>query len=368
MKKSIKILHIFGRMTAGGAEMRTMDIMRNIDRDKFQMDFCALSGESGELEEEITLLGGHTHHCKLNWGFNNRFLKLLREGQYDVVHSHVHLFSGYILWLAAKARVCHRIAHFRSMTDGKPDSIKRNIQRIIMKLLIDKYATKILAVSNGTMSSVWGNSWTSDARCQVIYNGIDPQRFDIKVDQKSVRDEFNFPRECRLLIHVGNFTPAKNHLRIINIFSQLQEIEPDWRLMLVGQNNNDIGRSVKKSIDKLDISDKVVMAGSRTDVGRLLKAADVMIFPSKWEGLPGAVLEGCATGVRIIASDLPGIREIAEYFSNIRLLSLEQIDTYWIDAILESAKKDNRYIVSFLNSPFYIKKVIKEIEDIWMNQ
>lgn len=123
MTDSCKVLHIFGRMSYGGAEKRTLDLMRHIDRKRYHFHFCVLSGQSGELDKEIQHLGGSIHYIALSLAFPFKFLQLLRREQYDVVHSHIHYSSGLILWLSALANVPIRIAHFRNTSDGKPDTL-----------------------------------------------------------------------------------------------------------------------------------------------------------------------------------------------------------------------------------------------------
>ncbi|MFN8944113.1 MAG: glycosyltransferase family 1 protein, partial [Pseudobdellovibrionaceae bacterium] len=100
--RTYRILHIFGKMDRGGAEMRTLELMEKLSNEKqFLFDFCVLSGQPGELDSKIRSLGGEVHYLKLNFAFTNQFRRLLRTKKYDAIHSHVHLFSGYLLKLAA---------------------------------------------------------------------------------------------------------------------------------------------------------------------------------------------------------------------------------------------------------------------------
>src|SRR5436190_1275673 len=87
MIEPINILHLFGRMDRGGAEMRTLELMRHVDRDRFRLEFCALSGEAGDLDEEIRSLGGRVHLLRLGASFGWKFRRLLRERRFDVVQS-----------------------------------------------------------------------------------------------------------------------------------------------------------------------------------------------------------------------------------------------------------------------------------------
>ncbi len=370
----IRILHIFGRMARGGAEMRTLEIMRHIDRDRYQLHFCVLSGQEGDLDREIRFLGGRVHYCCLDLGFPNRFRRLLRDERFDVVHSHVHYFSGYILRMASKEDIPVRVAHFRNTQDDHLDGgIRRYAQRILMKRWIDRNATQILAVSRAAMRHSWPVRWRDDPRCLVIYNGLDLSPFGSPADKEGVFEEFSVPRDSRLLIHVGRFAPQKNHIRLIDIFAETSRRVPGIYLLLVGKGDNDTEMWARKKSADSGIADKVIFAGERRDVARLLKAADLMIFPSRWEGLPGAVLEACAAGTPVLASELPGIAEIAEHFECLRIMSLERLDRDWAataSELLSGGAMDRRSAMSdvFARSVFNIRNCVESHCIVWQGR
>ena len=329
MGNPIRVLHIFGRMQTGGAEMRTLDLMRHLDRQRYKLDYCTLSGLPGVLDDQIQALGGRVHPCQIGPTFPTRFRRLLRRERYNVVHSHVHLFSGYLVRLAAMEGTPVRISHFRSMADGHQDNLRRRIQRALMRRWIDRYATHILAVCEGAMLFAWGANWPSDPRCRVIYNGLDLAAFEGPADPVGIRREFSLSEDCRLYIHVGRISPEKNHRRLISVFDLLARRDPMARLVLVAAGGNETEQRVCEQVHELGLSGRVILAGSRSDVPRLIKASDLMIFPSLREGLPGAVLEACAAGTPVLASDLPGVREIAAHFPMVRYLPLEAGDETW---------------------------------------
>ncbi len=341
MQPPRKILHVLGRMHRGGAELRTLEIMRNIDRTRYQLEFCALSGLPGELDDEILSLGGKMHLVRLSPGFPIAYLRLLRANRYDAVHSHVHYSSGAMLGLAASQRVPIRIAHFRSTHDGKTDSPRRRIQRRILSMLIDRFATDIVAVGAGALATSWRTDWRDDPRCAVIHNGIDLQPFSKLGSRAEVRAEvcaeFGLPEGCVHYIHVGSFTPQKNHEKLVRVFAAVRRAQSNARLLLVGRAGTDLELATRAAVARAGLSEAVVFAGLREDVPRLLYASDLMIFPSRREGLPGAVLESCAAGVPTLASDLPGIREIAGELGGVQLLPLDAADDTWASAAIRQA-------------------------------
>ena len=238
----LRILHIFSRLNCGGAEKRTLEVAQYIHRhpelgQRIQSDYCILSGQRGELDEEAQTLGGTVHYLPLRKvGFSKWFVALLRDGRYDVVHSHVHYSSGILLALARLAGTPKRIAHFRSQSDGKRNLLRKPFRRL-MKWLIDRSATRILGVSRCVMDAVWGPNWFRDKRCQVIYNGIDvgdAMDFENGEGRARLLASLGLPSDTRLIIHVGSYRRAKNHPRLIEIFHHVHRQSPQSHLLLVG--------------------------------------------------------------------------------------------------------------------------------------
>ncbi len=214
-------------------------------------------------------------------------------------------------------------------------TVRYRLQDRLMRHWIDRHATHILGVGEGTLAEGWNPAWEKDPRCAVIYNGLDVTPFAVPADPIGVRREFGWPAGCPLLIHVGRMHPAKNHLRLIEIAGRLMRQHPSWRLLLVGKENPAMKDHLLERLRDWDLQERASFAGTREDVPRLMKAADLMLFPSLWEGLPGAVLEACAAGLPVLASDLPGVVEIAARFPLVRFLSLQASDEHWAGAAQE---------------------------------
>ena len=313
--------------------MRTLDLLRQVDRDRFHLDFCALSGDCGPLDAEVERFGSRVHLIRLGISFPREFASMLRREKYDVVHSHVFHSSGYILRLAKSAGVPVRIAHFRNTTNGKSARIDRQAKEWILRRLIDRNATRILAVSEGAMCEAWTPDWSRDSRCRVVYNTLDLAPFLRTDDRANVRAELGIPPDAQLVIHVGRMDPQKNHRRLLSIFACLAEHHRRVWLVCVGRIEAAVQADILATARSGGIADRIVIAGERSDVPSLLRASDLMIFPSLWEGMPGAVLEACIAGLPVVASDLPGVREIASKLPEapLHVLSLDECDSVWSD-------------------------------------
>ena len=370
--KPIRVLHFFRRMDRGGAELRTMDILRRIDRDRYRLDFCTHNGLPGELDDEIRALGSEVYPCPLGPSFHFRFPALLRKHGFDVVHAHTFYFSGYILKLAARVNVPVRVAHFRTSSDGRGNGWRRRLQRAWMKRSIERYATHILAVSRSVLDAAWTTGRMGiDPRCRVVYSGPDVSRFQNNGRRDYFLRTLGIPRDSKICLHVGNMSPAKNHLRLISMFYRLAERMPDVRLVLIGRVGNALEGEIRKKIRSLGLDGKVFLLGSRSDIPAWMNAADILLFPSLREGLPGAVLEACAAGTPVLASDLPGIREISEHFRSVKTLPLSEPDDRWAaeaERILRASPNGplrESAGEAFARSPFSLDACIEAHCSVW---
>lgn len=337
--KPIRILQVVGAMNRAGAETWLMHILRNIDRDVFQMDFLVHTNESCAYYEEIRALGGRIIPCmKISqpWLYGRDFKGILRDyGPYDVVHSHVHHFSGYVLWLAKQADVPIRIAHSHldsSSLESKA-GLYRRLYLGITKALIAQNATVGLACSQDAARDLFGCDWKSDSRWQVLYCGIDLTVFENFVDESTaVRAELGIPIDTFVVGHIGRFEPQKNHKFILEILAELVNLEANVCLLLIG--NGLLRSKIEKKVVQMGLIDKVVFADIRSDVPRLmLKAMDVLVLPSLYEGLPVVGLEAQAAGLPLVISDVVSA-EMDKVEWLINRLKLSQPASVWAKTIL----------------------------------
>ncbi len=123
--RTIRVLHVFGALNRAGAETWLMNVLRHIDRERFQLDFVVHTTAPGAYDPEVRALGGRIFPClgtrnPLRYGRNLKNI-LQTAGPFDVVHSHVHNYSGFVLRTARQAGVPIRIAHSHCDTSSFDD-------------------------------------------------------------------------------------------------------------------------------------------------------------------------------------------------------------------------------------------------------
>lgn len=364
----IKVLHVFGKMNRGGAEMRTLELMPQLFTKGVHSDFCVLSGGEGDLDGQIRQLGGNVYVCSLlnnRLTFGRRFVNFLRKSDYDIVHSHADRNSGNIVRLAYKAGIKARIVHCRN-TNSVSISWLKNMYYAILRWMAGRYATAVLAVSRSAMESYWGENWQSDSRCRVIYNGLDLSPFKkLLVDKQSLFAEIGIPADSKIVINVARFHNQKNHKLLLEAFAMVAKKDSRIHLLLVG--DGPLQENMRIKAMRLNIDNKVYFIGKREDVPRLLKASDCFVLSSLWEGLPGVVLEAVAARLPVVATELPGVEEIAAYTNLIHTVAIND-PLALCQKILDVIKKGKPRVTKPFPSEFSLSRCADKLYEVYVNQ
>jgi glycosyltransferase involved in cell wall biosynthesis len=330
LRAKTRILHLLGTLDAGGVETWLAQVWRSIDRERFQFDFCTLGTHKGLFAPEVENLGAKVWRCPIadRWAFHRRFRRIIRDGRYDVVHSHVQFFSGALLRLAKCENVRIRIAHSHSSQDDKAGTRFRQYYIALMKSWIRRYATCGLAASRIAAIELFGEHWEIDPRFKVLHCGIGLEGFQ-NIDSEKVREELGLPVRALVVGHVGSFIPPKNHKFILDVAQAVHRMRPDVHFLLVGDGT--LRPEIEARAIAMGIADKIHFSGIRTDVPRLMRSCmNALVMPSLWEGLPMTLIEAQAAGLPCIASD--SITEEAKVLpGRLTLLSLSAGTAKWAE-------------------------------------
>lgn len=313
MEKPIRVLHVFGGLSLGGAESRIMDLYSCMDREKVQFDFLVHQNETEKripefYDEEVKSLGGKIYLLPRFQGYNYfAYQKAARDffqthHDFRVVQGHMTSTAAIYLPEAARAGIPVRVAHARSA--GVDQGIKGVVTRLLRIPLLGR-ADYCFACSREAGESVFGKKWEKSPKALVIPNAVDAEKF---VYKKEVRDKIRKKLGLgdRFVIgHVGRFHYAKNHEFLLEIFavvqSALKERGKEASLMLLGEGSG--MDMAKKQAAQLGIEKSVLFMGNRKEVWDYYQAMDYFVFPSRFEGLPGTVVEAQAAGLKCMISD-----------------------------------------------------------------
>ena len=171
--------------------------------------------------------------------------------------------------------------------------------------------SRIIAISNAVREDVIRSNWISSPdKVITIYNGIDLEPYtDSSLTRKEARIRLGLPvRDVFIFGTVGRLVETKGQEVLLKAFAQVHEQFSESWVVLVGEGR--LESKLRGLATELNINERVVFLGYRTDIPEVLKAFDVFVFPSIAEGLGLALLEAMATELPVIASRVGGVPEI----------------------------------------------------------
>lgn len=332
MQTPIKILHVVGRMDRGGTEALLMNLLRTVDREKFQYDFVEQTTDICDYDEEIESLGSTIYRCP---HISLRNLKQYRawwrdfyrtHPEYRIIHGHSR-GSGPIYLDEARKAGRITIAHCHNNSHGK--GIKGLI-RYLWQLPLRQAAQYNFACSFDSGISQFGKN----GRFEVIKNGIQTECYIWNPDvRKKVRRQMKLEKAF-VVGNVARFVEQKNHKYLVSVFAEIKKRQPNAKLMLVGVGP--LEDEVKKQLQELSLLDDVIFTGIRTDVNELMQAMDVFVLTSHFEGLGIVNVEAQAAGLPCFASAKVIAPEV-KLTELLHFVPLEKPPTLWAEIILENA-------------------------------
>lgn len=305
--KRINVLVLITAMDRAGAETMMMNYLRHIDRNKIHMDFVVNREHESDYEKEIESLGSHVYHLSPIYPhtvrkYKREFKKFLKEHPYyDVVHSNLEERSAYPLAIAKKAGIDLRIVHAHS--NLKHIDIKYLFRIYLKRKLRGKY-THSFACSTGPAKWLFGD----DKRTIIVRNAIDTDEFCYDEElRKKAREELGVNDDTYVIGHVGRFSYEKNHKYLLRTFDEVVKMRPNSKLVLIGggKNNSELRlkEEIIKTIDELNLKDKVIMLGVREDMPYIMQAFDLFALPSSSEGFPVTLMEAQSLGLKCLVSE-----------------------------------------------------------------
>lgn len=361
--RPLRVLHVVTIMDCGGIETRLVELMRHIDRSKYQFDICVHKNRPGHYDDEVAALGGKIIRCGPLRNlpvFAWRFYQLLRHSNYDVVHSHVPTFSAVCMTIARLARIKRRIAHFRTTRDVNKDSLAYRLYRRTLATITRTFSTDVIGISRDVLRTWFGANWHKSPKTHLVYNGLNLAPFCCQREPDWLKQEFRVPDIWRTIVHVGRFAPPKNHAKLVEIAEVFLRQDQQTCFLLIGEG--ELEAETRNAVQAKGLNEWFRFVGLRSDVPRIMKAADTLLFPSKWEGLGNAVIEGVAAGLPMVLSDLPAFREIIQLAGKATFIGLDQPNKEWAAALaraLDGPRQDDR-LAELQQSTF-------TLENHWIN-
>ena len=297
-----KILVVSSMKKGGGISELVFKYYSLLQKDAdYQIDVLSESG-SNEFKEELIEQGIHCYYVTpfkknpikyfLNW---NQFLK---SADYDYIHAHIDNYVRFAPYILLKNQPEKLIIHSHNSDNKvvKSSKIKKMIHDYIKRRVEKSNFTKV-ACSKSASQWLFG-----DDKSKIIYNGINLDKFQFSESKRNTfREKYGFDKNDKVILHVGRFAEQKNHKLLIDIFEKCVEEDNSYRLFLIG--NGPLKQSMMDLIKEKKLTSFVTMIDYSAEISSFMSMADLMIFPSIFEGFPISLVEAQASGLPILYSD-----------------------------------------------------------------
>lgn len=303
-----RILFVIPTLDQAGAEKQLVMLATGLDRAEFEPHVCALT-RGGPREEPlrsagipVTVIG---KRGKINPVAFWRLRSHIQELRPALVHTWLFAANSYGRAASLSAGVPHLIATERCV----------DLWKSWHELAIDRYLatrTEIIVANSSGVIDFYRSKGIPAALFRVIPNGVSlpgTQAFS----REELFNELGLAPESRLIATIGRLWPQKGIRDVIWATDHLKVIRNDVHLLILG--DGPLRSTLEKYTRQIEVDDHVHFLGHRDDVERILPHLDAVLSGSRFEGLPNSLMEAMAAGLPVIATDIPGNRDLITHES-----------------------------------------------------
>ena len=305
-RKLMRVLHVLGKLDRGGVETWLVQLLRQVDRSRYQMDFLVHTAAAGAYDDEVRALGAKIIPClhpDRPLAYAKNFRTVLKTYGPTIAFTPTYTITAGMCccWLACS--VCRSASRTATPESWNRAPACRGKQYLsLMRVLLARSATAGIAVSElagnslttswkskrpGTYcptASTWASSATARAANQLAGSTVASDR------------------QCRSSDMLAGSSDVKNHRKLVEVAKELFRIDPNIHFLLVG--DGPLRSEVEAGIATCGLKDHFTLTGNRADIPAILQhAMDVFLFPSHYEGLPIALMEAQLAGLSCVASE-----------------------------------------------------------------
>lgn len=302
MDKPLRILHVITSLRTGGAERLMVDLLPRLREKGLKIELAVFDGTRTDFYHALKQQGILIHTLDMGQKamHSPRCIPALRRliQQFEVVHTH----NAPCQFFTALAAIGLKNPPQLVTTEHSTNNRRRNSQLLkpIDRWMYGRY-THIIGVSESTTQALL-NYLPHLPHCQTINNGIDVRSFQQAIPAEDLVHQFS---TVKRLVMAAALREPKDHETAI---CALHHLPDEYHLLLAGDGER--RKMVESFVETQNLSHRVHFLGNRQDVAAVLKTADVVVMSSHYEGLSLSSLEGLASGRPVVASNVPGLREI----------------------------------------------------------
>jgi glycosyltransferase involved in cell wall biosynthesis len=234
--------------------------------------------------------------------------EVVAETRPDVVHTQLELSNTLGTIAASRLGIpCLSTIH----TLDRPTPWSRDAARFrLMAWVLRHRADLVIAVSRSARNHFLRTTRAPGELVTTIHNGIDIGGFSATSGNAEVRRDLGLDSEDLVATTVAVLRQPKGIDDMIDALPAIAAAVPSIRYLIVGDGEH--GAALREHVAASGLSDRVIFAGARADVARILTASDIFVLPSHTEALPTVLIEAMAAGLPVVATEVGGIPEMVE--------------------------------------------------------
>lgn len=324
----IKVLHVVTSLAATGVPTLLYSYYEKMDRTKIHFDFVAIPSDvEHTYRQKFEDLGSNVYYMPKKYSGRISFLyHLMKNGNYDVVHSHIELASAIYLSIAKLAGIKVRIAHAHMAFMPY-----KKLHHKCLRFLLNHVAKQRMGCSKEALNSLFGTS-----NGYVLHNAIDIDKFNYNpVVRKQYREQLNIEGKT-VIGYVGRFTKQKNIFFVLDIFRNYLELDSDAILLMAG--DGDLREEFFAKAQMYGVDKSILYLGPRNDIPALMMSMDCLLLPSLSEGLGIALIEAQTAALMCFTSRFTVPYEDTNISQYIKYLDIKESSKVWAKNIFENIK------------------------------
>lgn len=305
-----RLLVVIGEMEIGGSQRQIVQLLSGIDRARWAPEVAYFRRHSF-LVDRLQAAGIPVHHIpknrRLDPFFVLRLAKLLRHGNYDLIHAFsltAELWS--LVALAAARQSVPVVASVRGLCADQPRWYWR------LKRMVFDRCSGIISNSRAGAENAASRTGFPVGSIDIVENGVCVPEILTTEDRIELRVSLGVPQGRLMGLFVGRLVGVKNVACLVDALACLPDQQRPW-IALAG--DGPLRQELECRAREKGVAGSLSFLGNRTDVGRLMQVADFLVLPSLHEGMSNAVLEAMSAGCPVIASSVGGNLELIEHES-----------------------------------------------------
>jgi glycosyltransferase involved in cell wall biosynthesis len=301
-----RISFLITELDHGGAERALVRIVTGLDRSLWEPQVISLS-DRGPLAEPLEAAGvpvtaigaGRVRSPAGLWRATVGLTRCLKEQQPAVLQT--FLFHANIA-----GRLAAKRAGVPAVVSGIRVAEKRGRWRLKVDHWTERFVDRHVCVSRSVADFSIRDSGLSPSKVVVIPNGVDVERFASA--EPADLSVFDVPPDARIILSVGRLDEQKNPLGLLSSFAAIAEAQPLAHLLFVGHGPDEA--ALRAAIAESKLESRVHLAGWQADIPGIMRACDLFVLASNWEGMPNVLLEAGAAGISVVSTCVEGAEEI----------------------------------------------------------